>query len=82
ILSWNANKESAATIESVKIEDFGARYDALAKRCRQEIFTAFRANPNLFGIPTESLGFSSEEYESAFKLFNRTQIRPCQRKIA
>lgn len=82
ILSWNANKESAATIESVKIEDFGARYDALAKRSRQEIFTAFRANPNLFGIPTESLGFSSEEYESAFKLFNRTQIRPCQRKIA
>lgn len=82
ILSWNSNKESAATIESVKIEDFGARYDALAKRSRQEIFTAFRANPNLFGIPTESLGFSSEEYESAFKLFNRTQIRPCQRKIA
>ena len=49
---------------------------------RQKIFTAFRANPNLFGIPTESLGFSQEEYESAFRLFNRTMIRPAQKLIA
>lgn len=81
MVSFNPDKENAATIEVPKVEDFGARYDALAKRSRQAIFTAFRANPNLFGIPTESLGFSSEEYESAFKLFNRTQIRPMQRKI-
>ena len=80
--SWNADKDSATTIDTLKVEDFGDRYDALAKRSRQAIFTAFRANPNLFGIPTDSLGFSSEEYESAFKLFNRTQIRPAQRKIA
>lgn len=80
--SWNADKDSATTIETLKVEDFGDRYDALAKRSRQAIFTAFRANPNLFGIPTDSLGFSSEEYESAFKLFNRTQVKPAQRKIA
>lgn len=82
IIAFAPNKENAVTIESLKVEDFGDRYQALAKRSRQEIFTAFRANPNLFGIPTDSLGFSSEEYEAAFKLFNRTQIRPCQRKIA
>lgn len=83
ILSWNANKESAATIESVKIEDFGDRYDALAKRSRQEIFTAFRASPVLFGISLESsLIGASQDYAEAFKLFNRTQVRPCQRKIA
>lgn len=82
ILNWNANKESAAEVIPLKTEDFGDRYEALAKRSRQAIFTAFRANPNLFGIPTDSLGFSSEEYEAAFKLFNRTQIRPVQRKIA
>lgn len=81
MVSFNPDKENAATFEVPKVEDFGDRYDALAKRSRQAIFTAFRANPNLFGIPTESLGFSSEEYESAFKLFNRTQIRPMQRKI-
>lgn len=82
VLCWNANKESATEVIPLKTEDFGDRYEALAKRSRQAIFTAFRANPNLFGIPTDSLGFSSEEYEAAFKLFNRTQIRPVQRKIA
>lgn len=82
LLCWNPNKESATTIVPIRTEDFGDRYEALAKRSRQAIFTAFRANPNLFGIPTDSLGFSSEEYEAAFKLFNRTQIRPVQRKIA
>ena len=79
--SYNDNRANATTFDTFKIDDFGARYDALAKHCRQQIFTAFRANPNLFGIPTESLGFSSEEYESAFKLFNRTQIRPVQDRI-
>lgn len=79
--SWNDNRTNATTFEQFKVEDFGSQYDALAKHCRQQIFTAFRANPNLFGIPTENLGFSSEEYESAFRLFNRTQIKPVQDMI-
>lgn len=76
--SWNDSKEVETTIQKLDTDDFGERYKSLASHCRQQIFTAFRANPNLFGIPTESLGFSSEEYESAFKLFNRTQIQPVQ----
>ena len=80
--SWNESPASATTIEQVKVEDFGEKYKSLEATSRQRIFTAFKANPNLFGIPTENLGFSSEEYESAFRLFNRTQIRPIQRKIA
>lgn len=81
MFSWNKNRESQTTIQEFKIEDFGERYKALSDHSRQQIFTAFRANPNLFGIPTENLGFNSEEYESAFKLYNRTQIRPVQRTI-
>jgi hypothetical protein len=80
--SWNESKATAASIEQVQVQDFGEKYQSLEKAARQRIFTAFKANPNLFGIPTENLGFSSEEYESAFRLFNRTQIRPIQRKIA
>ena len=79
--SWNDNKEAATTITETKVEDFGDRYKALANHSRQQIFTAFRANPNLFGIPTENLGFSQEEYESAFKLYNRTCVQPVQRLI-
>ena len=80
--SWNENRATATTIESIQVVDFSAKYQSLEKTARQRIFTAFRANPNLFGIPTESLGFSQEEYESAFRLFNRTHVRPIQRKIA
>lgn len=79
---WNESRVAATTIEQVQVQDFGEKYKSLENTSRQRIFTAFKANPNLFGIPTENLGFSSEEYESAFKLFNRTQIRPVQKKIA
>ena len=81
ILSFNKDKDSAATFEVLKTEDFGDKYAALAKHCRQQIFTSFRANPNLFGIPTENLGFSAEEYASSFALFNRTEIVPVQQMI-
>ena len=80
--SWNENRASATTIDQVQVQDFGEKYKSLENTARQRIFTAFRANPNLFGIPTESLGFSQEEYESAFRLFNRTHVRPIQRRIA
>lgn len=80
-LCWNENRASATTIDKLPVDDFGDRYAALAKHSRQQIFTAFRAHPNLFGIPTESLGFSEEEYNSTFKLFNRTIIRPAQKRI-
>ncbi len=78
---WNVDRDHMTTLQEVKASDFGEKYNALAKRARQQIFTAYRANPNLFGIPTENLGFSSEEYEGAFKLFNRTVIQPVQRAI-
>lgn len=81
MFSWNPDRTNATTITEPKVDDFGGRYDALSKHVRQQIFTAFRANPNLFGIPTENLGFSQEEYESAFRLYNRTMVRPVQRRI-
>ena len=81
MLSWNPNKESATEILEFKVEDFGERYKALSEHSRQQIFTAFRANPNLFGIPTEGNGFANEQYEESFKLYNRTQIKPIQRML-
>lgn len=81
IFSWNDSAETATTITEPRVLNFGDKYQALAKHTRQQIFTAFRANPNLFGIPTESLGFSQEEYESVFRLYNRTCVKPIQRLI-
>lgn len=81
MFSWNKNKESATSFEVPPVTDFGDKYKALADNSRQKIFTAFRAYPNIFGLSTAT-GFSIEEFDSAFKLYNRTSVRPVQRMIA
>lgn len=83
LVSWSKDKEHAVTIDEFKVEDFGERYKALEASSRQKIFTAFRAIPLLFGLTSESnTGFSTNEFEQSFRLYNRTQIRPVQLKIA
>ena len=80
--SWNPNKEAATDIVEFKMEDFGERYKALSQHSRTQIFTSFRAIPLLFGLTSEAnTGFSTEEFEQSFKLYNRTQIQPVQRMI-
>ena len=80
---WNRDRTSATTITEPKVEDFGNRYHALSTHSRQQIFSAFRAQPLLFGLTSDvNTGFSTEEFEQSFKLYNRTQIRPVQRLIA
>lgn len=83
LFSWNPNKESATTVETPNITDFGDKYNALATHSRQQIFTAFRAIPLIFGMTAEAnTGFSTDEFEQSFKLYNRTVVRPIQRMIA
>ena len=80
--SWNPNKDSATDIVEFKMEDFGERYKALSQHSRTQIFTSFRAIPLLFGLTSEAnTGFSTDEFEQSFKLYNRTQIQPVQRMI-
>lgn len=82
MVSWNKNKESATDIVEFKVEDFGERYKALSEHSRTQIFTAFRAIPLLFGLTSEAnTGFSTEEFEQSFKLYNRTNIKPVQAMI-
>lgn len=81
LFSWNKSKDSATEIVTPEVKDFGDHYKALSSHSRQQLFTAFRANPNLFGIPTEGNGFANEQYEESFRLFNRTVVRPAQKKI-
>ena len=81
MFSWNSDRTNATTITEPKVDNFGDRYLALSKHTRQQIFTAFRAAPVLFGIPTDNNGFTVDDYENAFRLYNRTMVRPVQRKI-
>lgn len=81
VISYSDDKEHAATIEKIDTEDFSARYDALAKRSREQIYTAFRVTPNILGLPTETTGFNVQEYQGAYALFYNTVIKPIQNKI-
>lgn len=78
LLSFSNGKDNATTIEAIKVEDFGEKYKAAATRSREQIYAAFRAIPALFGIMSESTGFNEQEFEQAYKLFNKTVVRPLQ----
>lgn len=81
VLSFNDSKDHEVTITKIDSDDFGERYESLSKRSKQELFTAFRAIPALFGIMTETTGFSEQEFKEAFKLFSRTMVKPIQNKL-
>lgn len=82
MLSFNKGKDNATTVERIQTDDFDKRYESLAKKTMLQIYTVFGANANLFGVPTESNGFNAEEYQSSFKLYNRTRVKPVQRYIS
>ena len=77
VINFANDKEHSAELSKLEVDDAGERYKSLIERTKSEIFTAFRATPNLFGLPTAT-GFSNEEYMEAFKLYNRTVVRPIQ----
>lgn len=81
MLNFADTKENAATVERLDITDFGDKYKAAATRAREQIFCSFRAVPAIFGLMTESKGFAEEEFEQAFRLYNRTVVKPIQRVI-
>lgn len=78
MLSFNDNKESAVSVERIQDEEFDEKYQSLAKFVREDIFIAFRATPNLFGLMNETTGFNSQEFTESFKLYNKTVVAPIQ----
>lgn len=80
VINFASDKDHSAELNKLETEDVGEKYKSLIERTKSELFTAFRATPNLFGLPTAT-GFSNEEYEEAFKLYNRTAVRPIQKIV-
>lgn len=78
LINFSDDLDHGLTLDQLDTVDYGEKYSNLQDHTREEIFTAFRATPNLFGIPTETTGFNDQEYQGAFKLFNRFTIRPFQ----
>ena len=78
MISYNDSAENATKVERLEGDDSDEKYQSLIKRSREQIFTAFRTNPCLFGLNPENNGFSSVEFASAYKLYNKTVIQPIQ----
>lgn len=78
LMSYNDSKESATEIIRLESDNFDEKYQALNTSSIQDIFIAFRAIPSLFGLMTETTGFSSQEFNEAFKLYNKVTISPIQ----
>lgn len=81
LLSFNDSEENATKVERLDGENSDEKYQSLIKRSREQIFTAFRANPCLFGLNPENNGFSAVEFASAYKLYNKTVVQPIQTDI-
>ena len=82
LLSFNESKENSMTIDSVPDENYDQKYLSLKTTATESLMTAFRASAQLFGVSSQSTGFSSIEYQQAFALFNTTVVRPIQRQIS
>lgn len=81
ILAFNDSKENGVTVERLTDDNFDKKYDALRTSTFKEIFIAFRAIPQLFGFNLDNDGFNTQEYESAFLLYNQTVVTPIQNDI-
>lgn len=70
-----------AEYTSISANDLDKQYIEVANQTRQNVYAAFRAIPALFGIMTETTGFSQQEFADAFSLYNITVIAPRQRDL-
>lgn len=80
-LYWQEEGEEPLKVDKIEVQDESDKFVRIKAAARENIFTAFRATPNLFGLPNESKGFSKEEFIEAFSLYQKTQIAPIQKKI-
>lgn len=81
LLNFNDNKETAITIERLQSDDFDKRYESLQQQITKNIFVAFRAQPQLFGFVIEGSLFNQQEFDDAYRLYNRTVIHPIKNTI-
>lgn len=82
LLSFSDSKDNAITLNRIDSVDFGEKYKAASERSRDEIFASFRCSPLLVGMSSiANTGFSTTEFNDSFRLFNKTVVKPVQKKI-
>lgn len=81
LVAFNDSKENGVTVERIQDDNFDKKYESLRTDTYKEIFIAFRAIPQLFGYSLEGTGFNKQEFDEAYKLYNRTCVKPIQNDL-
>lgn len=81
LISYNDSDDNKTTVERLSGDDFDDKYNALSERSKSQIFTAFRAQPILFGDMPDKTGFNEVEFNEAFKLYSKVVVSPLQDDI-
>lgn len=81
ILSFAENGENATTVQTLSSDNADQKFGTLKDSIFEEIFIAFRATPELFGMKKDGNGFNKTEYIESFDLFNKTMIQPIQKDL-
>lgn len=70
------NGDAKLTAEKVDMDNSSDVYNAIRNSARTNIFIANHATPSLFGDPTAATGFSEQEYEESWAVYNRMTLNP------
>ena len=75
MLYWMSNN-NGIDVKKIEVDDAPEKFIAIKDNARQNIFVSMRATPNLFGLPTATTGFNSQEYSAAIKLYEKNVVDP------
>lgn len=75
------NGDQGLEVEKIDNDDSGQTFNAISDAASLRIYKAMHATPNLFGDPSQSSGFNSNEYEEALKVFKKMTLVPLARTV-
>lgn len=81
LLNFCDSKDNGLALEKLQVENFAEKYNSAAQRASEQLYAAFGASPVLFGINNKTSNFNDQDYGEAFKLYNRTRVKPIQKKV-
>lgn len=81
MLTFSGSKDNQTTVSKIPEDNFDQKYSEMSKSVMNNIFGAYSCQPILVGRTNENIGFNTQEFEEAFKLYNRTVVLPYQKQI-
>lgn len=75
------NGTEAMHVTKVDMDNAQEVFNNIRAAARNNIFITNHATPNLFGSPTETTGFSEQEYDQAYALYNKMTLTPIKNAI-